>query len=125
MDRWNARDIEGYLEVYWKSPNLLVVIDSQQFNGWQELHDVYVHWHHVEGEPERLGCGAIRVRTHRFFEKVGYECVLLEGIPLPVFQQTSMMGASAILMHLKTCSMNALQLAERYHDSWTNRIVIE
>ena len=25
LDRWNAHDIEGHLEVYWKSPELLVV----------------------------------------------------------------------------------------------------
>jgi hypothetical protein len=41
LDRWNAHDIEGYLEVYCKSPELLVVVDSEQFNGWQQLHDSY------------------------------------------------------------------------------------
>ena len=43
LDRWNAHDIEGHLEVYWKSPELLVVIDSEEFNGWQQLHDSYVN----------------------------------------------------------------------------------
>src|ERR1700693_1800740 len=38
LDRWNAHDLEGHLEAYWKSPELLVVIDSEQFNGWQQLH---------------------------------------------------------------------------------------
>jgi hypothetical protein len=33
----HAHDIEGYLGVYWKSPELLVVVDSEQFNGWQQL----------------------------------------------------------------------------------------
>ena len=42
LDRWNAHDIEGHLEVYWKSPELLVVVDSEQVNGWQQLHDSYV-----------------------------------------------------------------------------------
>jgi uncharacterized protein (TIGR02246 family) len=41
LDRWNAHDLEGYLEVYWKSPELLVIVDSEQFNGWQQLHDSY------------------------------------------------------------------------------------
>jgi ketosteroid isomerase-like protein len=41
IDRWNAHDIEGNLGTYWKSPQLLVVIDSEQFNGWQRLHDSY------------------------------------------------------------------------------------
>jgi hypothetical protein len=29
--------------VYWKSPELLVVVDSEQFNGWQQLLDSYVN----------------------------------------------------------------------------------
>jgi uncharacterized protein (TIGR02246 family) len=43
LDRWNAHDIEGYLEVFWNSPELLVVIDSEQFNGWKQLHDSYTN----------------------------------------------------------------------------------
>ena len=39
LDRWNAHDIEGHLEVYWNSAELLVVVDAEQFNGWQQLHD--------------------------------------------------------------------------------------
>jgi hypothetical protein len=54
LDRWNAHDIEGYLEVYWKSPELLVVIDSEQFNGWQQLHDSY-----IDGYPDRNAMGFI------------------------------------------------------------------
>jgi hypothetical protein len=41
LDRWNAHDIEGHMEVYSKSPDLLVVIDSEVYNGWQQLHDSY------------------------------------------------------------------------------------
>jgi hypothetical protein len=33
LDRCNAHDIEGYLEVYWKSSELLVVIDSELTQG--------------------------------------------------------------------------------------------
>ena len=54
LDRWNAHDIEGYLEAYWKSPQLLVVVDSEQFNGWQQLHDSYVN-----GYPDRNSMGII------------------------------------------------------------------
>ena len=54
LDRWNAHDIEGHLEVYWKSPELLVVIDSEQFNGWQQLHDSYLN-----GYPDRNAMGFI------------------------------------------------------------------
>src|ERR1700722_20089284 len=52
LDRWNSHDIEGHLEVYWNSPELLVVVDSEQFNGWHQLHDSYVN-----GYPDRSSMG--------------------------------------------------------------------
>ena len=55
LDRWNAHDIEGYMEVYWKSPELLVVVDAEQFNGWQQLHDSYIN-----GYPDRSAMGFIQ-----------------------------------------------------------------
>ena len=55
LDRWNAHDIEGHMEVYWKSPELLVVVGSEQFNGWQQLHDSYVN-----GYPGSTAMGFIR-----------------------------------------------------------------
>ena len=54
LDRWNAHDVDGYLSGYWKSPSLLVVVDSEQFNGWQELHDSYIN-----GYPNRDSMGYI------------------------------------------------------------------
>jgi hypothetical protein len=55
LDRWNAHDIEGYLETYWKSPELLVVVDSEQFLGWRQLHDSYLN-----GYPIRTAMGFIQ-----------------------------------------------------------------
>jgi uncharacterized protein (TIGR02246 family) len=55
LDRWNAHDIEGHLEVYWNSPELLVVIGSEQFNGWRQLHDSYVN-----GYPGSTAMGFIQ-----------------------------------------------------------------
>jgi hypothetical protein len=52
LDRWNAHDIDGHLEAYWKSTQLLVVVDSEQFNGWLQLHDSY-------GYPDRDSMGYI------------------------------------------------------------------
>jgi hypothetical protein len=54
LDRWNAHDIEGYLDVYWKSPELLIVVDAEEFNGWQPLHDSYLN-----GYPDRTAMGFI------------------------------------------------------------------
>jgi hypothetical protein len=55
LERWNAHDIEGYMEVYWRSPELLVVVDAEQFNGWQQLHDSYIN-----GYPDRSAMGFIK-----------------------------------------------------------------
>ena len=55
LDRWNAHDIDGYMQVYWKSPELLVVVDAEQFNGWQQLHDSYIN-----GYPDRVMMGFIQ-----------------------------------------------------------------
>jgi uncharacterized protein (TIGR02246 family) len=55
LDRWNAHDLEGHLDVYWKSPQLLVVVGSEQFNGWQQLHDSYVN-----GYPGSTAMGFIQ-----------------------------------------------------------------
>jgi uncharacterized protein (TIGR02246 family) len=54
LDRWNAHDVEGYLNIYWKSPSLLVVVDAEQYNGWQELRDSYIN-----GYPNRDSMGYI------------------------------------------------------------------
>jgi uncharacterized protein (TIGR02246 family) len=41
FDCWNAHDIDGYLNGYWNSPDLLVLVDSEEYNGWQQLRDSY------------------------------------------------------------------------------------
>jgi len=55
LDRWNAHDFDGYLEAYWNSPELLVIVDSEQFNGWQQLHDSYINEY-----PDRNAMGFIQ-----------------------------------------------------------------
>lgn len=41
LDRWNAHDIDGYLSAYWDSPELLVIIQEEQYQGWQSLKAAY------------------------------------------------------------------------------------
>jgi ketosteroid isomerase-like protein len=41
LDRWNAHDIDGLMSVYWNSPSLLAVIDTEQFDGWENLYRSY------------------------------------------------------------------------------------
>lgn len=55
LERWNAHDIEGYMGVYWKSSDLLVIVDSEQFHGWQQLHDSYAN-----GYPNKNDMGYLQ-----------------------------------------------------------------
>jgi hypothetical protein len=41
LDRWNAHDIDGYLSVLWNSPQLLVILQNEQYQGWQSLYKTY------------------------------------------------------------------------------------
>ncbi|MBV9876827.1 MAG: hypothetical protein JO025_19010 [Verrucomicrobia bacterium] len=34
VERWNAHDIPGYMECYWNSPDLLVVVEGEELLGW-------------------------------------------------------------------------------------------
>jgi uncharacterized protein (TIGR02246 family) len=34
---WNAHDLTGYLSVLWNSPQLMVVLDNEQFQGWDAV----------------------------------------------------------------------------------------
>ncbi len=45
---WNAHDIEHYMDLLWKSPDLLVVIDGEQIMGWAEILAAY-----QRGYPDR------------------------------------------------------------------------
>jgi ketosteroid isomerase-like protein len=41
LERWNAHDIDGLMSVYWNSPGFLAVIDTEQFDGWENLYRSY------------------------------------------------------------------------------------
>jgi uncharacterized protein (TIGR02246 family) len=52
MTRWNSHDLDGYLECFWKSPELIDIVDSEVNIGWQELHDSYKNGFH---NPDEMG----------------------------------------------------------------------
>jgi uncharacterized protein (TIGR02246 family) len=51
-DRWNAHDLDGYLSVFWQSPNLLTVIGGDQIRGWGDLSASY---HRGFTNPDEMG----------------------------------------------------------------------
>jgi uncharacterized protein (TIGR02246 family) len=54
LERWNAHDIDGYLSGLWHSPQLLVILQSEQFQGWQSIYDSY-----KTGFPDPNAMGSI------------------------------------------------------------------
>jgi uncharacterized protein (TIGR02246 family) len=53
-DRWNAHDIDGFMSIFWKSTQLLVVVQAEQFQGWETLYDTY-----KRGYPDPNAMGTI------------------------------------------------------------------
>ena len=62
MTRWNAHDLDGYLECFWKSPDLVVIVDSEVSLGWQKLHDSYKNGFHNLDEMGVITPMRIQVR---------------------------------------------------------------
>ena len=76
IDTWNSRDIDGYLDLYWKSPELLVVADMEQLDGWQNLHDFLMKSFR---DPNLMGHGVpARVQVEIFASDMAYGLVWLE-----------------------------------------------
>jgi hypothetical protein len=60
LECWNAHDIEGHMDVYWNSPELLVIVDSEEYNGRQQLHDSYIHGYPATQRMESVNPAASR-----------------------------------------------------------------
>jgi uncharacterized protein (TIGR02246 family) len=41
VEAWNRGDLEGYMESYWKSPDLVFFSNGQETRGWQATLDRY------------------------------------------------------------------------------------
>jgi len=61
VDRWNAHDIDGLMSLYWNSPNLLAVIDTAQYDGWQNLYSSYKNQYRDLGDMGILSPTRIQV----------------------------------------------------------------
>ena len=52
QDAWNAGDIEGFMEYYWKSDSLCFMTQNGVTNGWQNTLDRY-----KRGYPDKQSMG--------------------------------------------------------------------
>jgi hypothetical protein len=53
-DRWNARDLDAYMEMFWKSPDFMYSVDNQIVWGWGELKAEL-----TRGYPDRSTMGTV------------------------------------------------------------------
>ena len=61
VEKWNAHDLDGYLDFFWRSPALVFLEDGAAINGWQELSDKY---HRSFSNRNNMGrCSAARVQV--------------------------------------------------------------
>jgi hypothetical protein len=54
IDLWNRRDLDGYMQAFWNSPELLVIVQAQQIEGWANLAATY-----QRGYPDRSKMGTL------------------------------------------------------------------
>ena len=52
FERWNARDLEGYMEMFWNSPDFMYAIDNEVVWGWAEVRAEL-----MRGYPDRSAMG--------------------------------------------------------------------
>ena len=49
---WNEHDLSGYLSVLWDSPQLIIVLDDEQFQGWDAVNATYKE---AFSDPNKMG----------------------------------------------------------------------
>ncbi|HYZ74584.1 MAG TPA: hypothetical protein VE641_16015, partial [Chthoniobacterales bacterium] len=49
---WNEHDLAGYLSTLWESPQLIIVIDNEQFQGWDAVNATYRKGF---SDPDKMG----------------------------------------------------------------------
>lgn len=62
LDRWNAHDIDGMMSAYWRSPQLLVVVQEEQVQGWDALYSQYKQGYPDTGAMGTMNPSRIQIR---------------------------------------------------------------
>lgn len=83
-----------------------------------------VHLHTSSSPHKLIGAGVRRIRTDKFFERVGFNRLANAGQALPTFRQASLVGAEVALIYLERFSEFAKELSMKYESFWSNRITI-
>jgi hypothetical protein len=91
----------------------------------KDLFAVTLVRHEMEiGTSERFCAGATKVKTHEYFQNLGYEKFCYDGQVLPTINTASLLGEPAFMFRCTRFSPAALDLADRYQKLWDSRLVI-
>ena len=52
FDKWNAHDLDGFMDAAWKSKDFVMVIDAQEIRGWAEALAAYKRGY---SDPSAMG----------------------------------------------------------------------
>ncbi len=63
VDRWNNHDLEGYMNGFWKSDDLLAVVESEVHWGWTDLYNSYVRGYPDRNKMGKLDLQRLQVRS--------------------------------------------------------------
>jgi beta-aspartyl-peptidase (threonine type) len=74
QDAWNRRDLEGFMNGYWKSPDLTFFSGGQHTSGWQGALDRYRRIY--QGEGKEMGTLEF---SHLQIEPLGDEAAFVRG----------------------------------------------
>jgi uncharacterized protein (TIGR02246 family) len=60
---WNAHDIIGYMDLFWRSSSLTAIVNGEQVVGWDKLMDAYRSGY---ADPKKMGSVALeRIAVQR------------------------------------------------------------
>jgi hypothetical protein len=78
---WNAHDIEHYMDLFWKSPDLLVITDAEQVMGWAELLAAYQRGYHDRSEMGTVTLQRVKLQklSPEFFLGLSWYAVRTHG----------------------------------------------
>jgi uncharacterized protein (TIGR02246 family) len=88
-ERWNAKDLEGYLSFYWHSPELVFVEDGILMSGWDEVAGKYRRGFH---DVSAMG-HATMLRVH--VRMLGPDTAYAVGQWTMVFAKTTVVGTDS------------------------------
>ena len=92
-ERWNAHDLEGFMEGLWKSKDFLLVVDAEEVRGWTEVYAAY-----QRGYPDPTAMGTL-VSDHLETQLVSQDVALVFNRWTAHLKGGRVLGTSTMVVH--------------------------